>query len=358
MLTPIDIQNHTLKIAVRGYSKKETDDFLEQILAGYEELYKENRELKEKISSLSDGIQYYKGMESTLQKALVLAEKTSSETQEAAKRKAEAVMQEAEANAEALRKESTAQAEALRKESNAYAEVTKAKAKQELEETRNHVRKLVQSYENYRLQFKKLAESQIEMLESENYSIFAPELAEMLDDAPDADAVMEADGAVPMNQSEHCEAWENTSDTEDVDLGDTKDLAKELTPQPEEASVHDNTSSEQSCSEECSFDTQDIRAISDKLADYVNDMEKEDAADTAETEAEPDEQEPMDYAKTNVGPEVSSDETTDTDMDSEMEEKKESADSITPRLEDASDDIVSSSVEPQEESPFTFIDTE
>ena len=33
MLTPIDIQNHTLKTAVRGYSKKETDEFLEQILA-------------------------------------------------------------------------------------------------------------------------------------------------------------------------------------------------------------------------------------------------------------------------------------------------------------------------------------
>ena len=43
MLTPIDIQNHSLKTAVRGYSKKETDDFLDEILKGYEELYKENR---------------------------------------------------------------------------------------------------------------------------------------------------------------------------------------------------------------------------------------------------------------------------------------------------------------------------
>ena len=34
MLTPIDIQNHSLKTAVRGYSKKETDDFLEEILQG------------------------------------------------------------------------------------------------------------------------------------------------------------------------------------------------------------------------------------------------------------------------------------------------------------------------------------
>lgn len=210
MLTPIDIQNHSLKTAVRGYSKKETDDFLDEILKGYEELYKENRDLKDKVTFLSEGIQYYKQMETTLQKALVLAEKTSAETQDAAKSKADAMMneaqaradailKEAQAKAEAVSKEAEAEAEGLRKEIQAYSEITKSKANRELEDTRNHVRKLVQSYENYRLQFKKLAESQIEMLESEHYSIFAPELEEMLGDAPDADAVMEAERNVPIN---------------------------------------------------------------------------------------------------------------------------------------------------------------
>ena len=232
MLTPIDIQNHSLKTAVRGYSKKETDDFLEEILQGYESLYKENRELKDKVTSLSEGVQYYKQMETTLQKALVLAEKTSTETQEAAKSKAEAMTNEAQAKAEAMTNEAQARAESmlaeaqtkansimaeaqtkadsllkeahaetdgLRKEIHAYSDITKAKANRELEETRNHVRKLVQSYETYRLQFKKLAESQIEMLESENYSIFVPELAEMLDDAPDADTAMETQKTIAIN---------------------------------------------------------------------------------------------------------------------------------------------------------------
>lgn len=213
MLTPIDIQNHSLKTAVRGYSKKETDDFLEEILQGYEELYKENRELKDKMASLSEGIQYYKQMETTLQKALVLAEKTSTETQEAAKSKADAMTSEAQTKADALTREAQTradaiiekaetEAESLRKEAKAYADIAKSKANQQLEETRNHVRKLVQSYENYRLQFKKLAESQIEMLESDNYSIFAPELSEMLDDAPDADEVMESDRLEAVNPLE------------------------------------------------------------------------------------------------------------------------------------------------------------
>lgn len=166
MLTPIDIQNHKLKSTMGGYNKKDTDDFLASIIESFEILYKENQDLKDKIASLSEGVQYYKQMEGTLQKALVLAEKTSNETQEAAK----------------------SQADSLLRDANSQAEILKSKANQELEETRNHVRKLVQSYENYRLQFKKLAESQIEMLDSEAFAIYAPELDELMDNAPGAGA--------------------------------------------------------------------------------------------------------------------------------------------------------------------------
>lgn len=199
MLTPIDIRNRQLKPKMGGYDKKDTDDFIEEIIASYEEMYNENRTLKEKITSLSEGIQYYKKMEGTLQKALVLAEKTSSETQEAAKSQADSMMTEASAKAEALSRETKAEIDALRAEAQAQAEVTRAKANRELEETRNHVRKLVQSYENYRLQFKKLAEAQIEMLDSESFSIFVPELDELMNEAPSADNVMDNPGIIPIN---------------------------------------------------------------------------------------------------------------------------------------------------------------
>ncbi len=168
MLTPIDIQNRTLKTKLGGYDKKDTDEFIAEVIRTYEAVYKKNKELEEKVSSLSEGIQYYKKMEDTLQKALVLAEKTSAETQEAAKSQAEAIL-----------KEANAKAEALTKQTQAKVDITLAKANRELEEARNHVRKLVQSYENYRLQFKKLASSQIEMLESEAFDIYVPEIDEI-----------------------------------------------------------------------------------------------------------------------------------------------------------------------------------
>ena len=65
-------------------------------------LYKENIELKDKITVLNEGIQYYKTIEKTLQKALVLAEKTAQETTDAADKKAESIEQEARMNAKKI----------------------------------------------------------------------------------------------------------------------------------------------------------------------------------------------------------------------------------------------------------------
>ena len=75
MLTPADIKNRTIKTTMGGYNKKDTDEFIASILESFEELNNENKKLKEKLTSLSDGIQYYKNLEDNLQKALVLQKK-------------------------------------------------------------------------------------------------------------------------------------------------------------------------------------------------------------------------------------------------------------------------------------------
>lgn len=390
MLTPIDIQNHSLKTAVRGYSKKETDDFLEEILKGYEELYKENRELKDKIASLSEGIQYYKQMETTLQKALVLAEKTSSETQEAAKSKADAltneaqakadaILKEAQAKAEAISREAQSESEALRKEIQAYSDVTKSKANHELEDTRNHVRKLVQSYENYRLQFKKLAESQIEMLESEHYSIFAPELSEMLDDAPDADAVMDAEKMVPINAKEDYFEKEDVRKAEqetEVFTEGEKAAAEETVlektepaagPVPkipveknaatlpgevvEEAVVVNRFQEEKPLQEEPVFQN----ALTEEADDGKVDTDAVSMMSEAEKRARakikiPD----MEITADTIVPGIVPPEK----MKAEKMEKERQ--SVTPKLDDYNQIEISKTVSPsaQEDSPFVFIDTD
>lgn len=222
MLTPIDIQNHTLKTSVSGYNKKDTEEFLASILDSYETLFKENRTLKEKITSLSEGIQYYKQMENTLQKALILAEKTSTETQEAAKEEADKIIKDAKEKADSIKAEAEAaakeseekagkviedaqdkavsvtkkaeeeaeiatrkskeEAERVIKEAEEKAEniISKARkqaedikeqAQNELDGIRINAIKLVQDYNKYCNQVRKFATAQLALVESEEYKL-------------------------------------------------------------------------------------------------------------------------------------------------------------------------------------------
>lgn len=213
MLTPIDIQNHVLKSGMGGYNKKETDDFIESVQSSYEQLYKENHDLKEKISTLSEGLQYYKQMEGTLQKALVLAEKTSTETLEAARTQAAVLEQESQEKADAILNESQAKAEELVNSAQAKADAimndaesrstkvlseTKASADALMEETKSltdsmleeanrqlneiaaTIKKLISSYDEYKEQFKTIVSNQLNQLNSSDFQIFVPDLDQLL----------------------------------------------------------------------------------------------------------------------------------------------------------------------------------
>ncbi len=53
MLTPLDIQNAAFHRSFRGYNEEEVDDFLDRVFLEYEQLYRENLELKEQIEKLT-----------------------------------------------------------------------------------------------------------------------------------------------------------------------------------------------------------------------------------------------------------------------------------------------------------------
>ncbi len=102
MLTPLDIESKEFSSSIGGFSKSDVNQFMKEILASYERMYKENIEMKDKINMLNDGIQYYKTIENTLQNTLLLAEKTSEDVRSAARVKAETIEKEAEMNASRL----------------------------------------------------------------------------------------------------------------------------------------------------------------------------------------------------------------------------------------------------------------
>ena len=96
MITPIEIQNKSFKSGGLGYDKRDVDQFMKEVLNSYESLYRENVEMKDKISSLTDALQQYKYIEKTLQKALILAEKTAEDTKQLAQKEAKRIEKEAQ----------------------------------------------------------------------------------------------------------------------------------------------------------------------------------------------------------------------------------------------------------------------
>lgn len=148
MLTPIEIQSKSFKSGI-GYDRKDVDSFMREILLGYERLYKENVELKDKLNVLNDGIQYYKTIEKTLQKALVLAEQTAEETRQAALKSAKAI----------------------EKEARGKADLIIADAKNELNHINQMITGLTQQYECYKVQYRQLAAAQIDLLKSPTFEL-------------------------------------------------------------------------------------------------------------------------------------------------------------------------------------------
>lgn len=154
MLSPLDLQNKKVVTKKRKYDKLEMDEYLDLVFENYKELFNQNQELQKQIKTLSDGVQYYRSIESTMQKALVLAEKTSKETKDAAILKAEAI----------------------EKDANAKASKIISEANQEYEAIKEKCMYLLQQFNQYKMQLKQVATAQLELITSDSFDVYSPEL--------------------------------------------------------------------------------------------------------------------------------------------------------------------------------------
>lgn len=160
MLSLIELQRKRVEAKRKKYDKDEMDSYLELVYENYRELLDqvktleaEKAELNQKVKKLSDGVQYYRSIETTLQKALILAEKTSKETKDAALLKAESIEKDANKRAD----------EILR---NAEGEYNKIKGK---------CVHLVQQFNQYKTRLIEAASAQLELVEGDEFDIEAPD---------------------------------------------------------------------------------------------------------------------------------------------------------------------------------------
>lgn len=161
-ITVKDIQEKEFGVQkIGGYSIEEVDDFLDELAVDLAALAKENIHLKEKIRKLEeeaskvsaapevqeknyDDSAYFKNLESCIRESLINAQRIADETVADARLSAQKILGDAEAQAN----------EAL------------ASSKLEAETIKGDIDSMRKKYEAYRQGFKRLIESQAEVLKS------------------------------------------------------------------------------------------------------------------------------------------------------------------------------------------------
>lgn len=186
MLSLNEIKNHEFKKGI-GYTKKSVDDFVNEIVESFEEVNRENSELKEKLTTLSEGMQYYKSIEKTLQKSLVLAQKTADEKKEKALNNAKIIEKVARSRADSI--------------------ITKAKA--DLDAIYRQTDELNRRFELYKSYVKNLITTQLDLINSDTYKISVNDLDGYL---KLKDELEDARNAIPEEEDNTSEVDENIAD--------------------------------------------------------------------------------------------------------------------------------------------------
>lgn len=99
-LTPMDISNKEFKKGFRGYDSEEVDEFINEIIENYEELYKENSRLKENLSRVNEKLEHYVKIENTIQNTLLLAQNAAEQARETSQKEAEMILSKANESAQ------------------------------------------------------------------------------------------------------------------------------------------------------------------------------------------------------------------------------------------------------------------
>ncbi len=102
MMTPQQIQEISFEKAIfGGYDMTSVDEVLEPLTEDYVALYKENSVLKSKMRILVEKLEEYRRQESSMQSAIVAAQKTCDQMKAEAERKCAQMLREAEETASA-----------------------------------------------------------------------------------------------------------------------------------------------------------------------------------------------------------------------------------------------------------------
>ena len=124
-LTPLDIKKQEFKKVMRGYDPVEVDTFMEMMANEFEDLLKQQKEMRDKFVELETQLKDYRQIEKTLQQTLLQAQEATARTYESARREAEMIAREAETKAAKVLEQANSDLARM------HAEMTALKARRE-----------------------------------------------------------------------------------------------------------------------------------------------------------------------------------------------------------------------------------
>lgn len=101
-ITPLDIQQHSFSITMRGYDTREVDMYLEMVGNEMEKLIRENHKLNDEFKKMENMLAEFQEKERILKETMISAQKMSEDLKENAKKEAALVISKAENESEKI----------------------------------------------------------------------------------------------------------------------------------------------------------------------------------------------------------------------------------------------------------------
>ncbi|QQK80597.1 DivIVA domain-containing protein [Salicibibacter cibi] len=155
-LTPVDIHNKQFTKAFRGYDEDEVNEFLNQVIKDYESTIRQKNELFEKVNELEDRLNHFSNMEETLNKSIYVAQESAEDIKRSANKESQLIIRESEKNADRIINDALAKSRKIALE----------------------IEELKKQASVYRMRFKMLIESQLELLNDEEWDNLADAIEE------------------------------------------------------------------------------------------------------------------------------------------------------------------------------------
>ena len=122
MLTPADLRSHRFVSTVRGsYRADEVDAYFAEVVESYEQVFRDNADLKNKIGILAERVEAYKEDEEIIKATLVTAQRAADTLTKEAEEKSSAMLESASTTLETARAEAQAEADKILEQAQAKA---------------------------------------------------------------------------------------------------------------------------------------------------------------------------------------------------------------------------------------------